>query len=211
MFTLTPRSSFTPAYDHAYFEQLYAHHADPWSVLTSHYEREKFEATVHALTKPVYEHALEVGCSIGGLTQYLAPRCKALTAIDTSGIAIRRAREWCRQPHVRFVQGHLPDVDIAGPFDLIVLSEVLYYFTVPALIRLGKRLTHAASPGAEVIVVHWTGKTDYPLSGDRVMDLFPSMLHATVRGCILHSQYRLEIWTLERENLSTDSDKDAAR
>ena len=210
MFTVTPRSSSTPAYDHAYFEQLYAHHADPWSVLTSNYEREKFKATVHALTKPVYEHALEVGCSIGGLTKYLAPRCKALTAIDTSDIAIRRARERCQQPHVRFVQGHLPDVDVAGPFDLIVLSEVLYYFTVPALIRLGERLTRAASPGAELVVVHWTGKTDYPLSGDRAMDLFQSMLHATVRRRILRSHYRLEIWTLERENMSAASDKDTA-
>jgi len=192
----TPRSSSAPTYDHAYFEQLYARDADPWSVLTSTYEREKFLTTVNALTKPMYDHALELGCSIGGLTRYLVPRCRALTAVDTSATAIRQARERCPQAHVTFVQGHLPDVDVAGPFDLVVLSEVLYYFTVPALARLGEWLAHVAAPNAEAVVVHWTGETDYPLSGDRAMELFQSLMRARVRLRVLRPRYRLELWTL---------------
>jgi trans-aconitate methyltransferase len=196
MSTPTPKFSCAPAYDHAYFERLYSDHVDPWSVLASAYERNKFEATIDALDKPTYEHALELGCSIGGLTKYLAPRCNALTAIDTSVAALKRAREWCPEPHVRFVQAHLPDGDWKGAYDLVVLSEVLYYFTVPALVRLAGRLTHAIMPTTTFVVVHWTGETDYPLTGDRATELFQSLMRAQLRSRTRHASYRLETWTL---------------
>lgn len=196
MSTPTPKSSFAPLYDHAHFERLYTEQVDPWSVLTSRYERDKFKATMDALQKAEYAHVLELGCSIGGLTRHLAPRCRALTAVDTSGVALQRARDWCPQPHVRFVQAHLPDGDWDGDYDLVVLSEVLYYFSIPALVRLADRLSRMLAPGTECVVVHWTGETDYPLSGDRATELFQCLMRAQLRSRVRHAAYRLETWTL---------------
>lgn len=52
-------------------------------------------------------------------------------------------------------------------FDLIVLSEVLYYFEAQMLARLADRLRDLAAPDADLILVHWLGPTpDYPLTGD---------------------------------------------
>lgn len=197
MSTTTLKSSSNPTYDHEYFEKLHASHVDPWSVLTSAYEREKFRATLDALEKPVYGHILELGCSIGGLTNYLSSRCKALTAVDTSGTALARAREWCPQPHVRFVQAHLPDGHWQGSYDLVVLSEVLYYFTIPALVRLADRLSRFVMPETRFVVVHWTGETNYPLSGDRAMELFQCLVRARRVHHERHPCYRIETWALE--------------
>ncbi|GAB2803335.1 class I SAM-dependent methyltransferase [Dyella kyungheensis] len=190
----TPKFSSASQYDHEFFERLYSSRIDPWSVLTSAYERDKYEATLQALAQPHYRHALELGCSIGGLTRLLAGRCDAVTAVDTSAMALQRARELCQASNVDFVQAHLPDGDWHGPFDLVVLSEVLYYFSIPALVRLADRLSKVITPKTEFVVVHWTGETDYPLTGDRATELFQSLMRAELCLRTRHPKYRLERW-----------------
>jgi SAM-dependent methyltransferase len=191
----TPKFSYAPLYDHHFFERLYTDQVDPWSILTSSYERDKYEATLHGLRQDRYRHALELGCSIGGLTRLLAERCDSLTAIDTSAIALRRAKELCRCPNVAFMQAHLPDGDWSGSYDLVVLSEILYYFSIPALVRLADRLSRVVSEHTEFVVVHWTGETDYPLTGDRATELFQCLMRAELRHRTRHPRYRLETWT----------------
>ena len=191
----TPKFSSVPSYDHEFFERLYTDHVDPWSVLTSSYERDKYEATMQALGQQHYQHGLELGCSIGSLTRLLAARCDALTAVDTSATALRRARELCPARNVTFMQAHLPDGEWNGPYDLVVLSEVLYYFSIPALVRLADRLSKVITPATEFVVVHWTGETDYSLTGDRATELFQCLMRADLRARTRHPNYRLETWT----------------
>ena len=191
----TPKFSCAPPYDHDFFERLYADKIDPWSVLTRSYERDKYEATLRSLGQGCYRHALELGCSIGGLTRLLAERCDALTAVDTSAIALQRARELCRLPNISFVQAHLPDGDWSGSYDLVVLSEILYYFSVPALVRLADQLARVVNKRTEFVVVHWTGETDYPLTGDRATELFQCLMRAELHQRERHAWYRLETWT----------------
>lgn len=190
----TPKFSSASQYDHEFFERLYAGRIDPWSVLTSAYERDKYEATMQALAQPRYRHALELGCFIGGLTRLLAGRCDAVTAVDTSAMALRRARELCPASNVNFVEAHLPDGEWSGPFDLVVLSEVLYYFSIPALVRLADRLSKVITAKTEFVVVHWTGETDYPLTGDRATELFQSLMRVELSLRTRHPKYRLERW-----------------
>ncbi len=64
----------------------------------------------------------------------------------------------------------LPDELPAGRFDVIVLSEVGYYWTLSDLDRFVDWLRTALAPGGRLILVHWTGLTDYPLTGDQVHD-----------------------------------------
>lgn len=117
-----------PSLDQTYFETLYARSPDPWEFRTSLYERRKYRATVDILPRTRYRRALEVGCSIGVFTRLLAERCDGLLALDTSSRALAEAeRDNADLGHVEFRLATLPREFPGGQYDLIVLSEVLYY------------------------------------------------------------------------------------
>ena len=151
-----------------YFERLYAADEDPWDFRTSGYEQRKYAATVAAIEDlaPI-GRALEVGCAIGELTARLAPRCRELLAVDCSPTAVARARERLAGiPHVRVEQRSVPESIPEGPFDLVVCSEVLYYWSAPLLRTALDRLRALLAPGGALLAVHWRGPVrHYPLDG----------------------------------------------
>ena len=156
-----------------YFADQYASNPDPWGFATSDYERAKYAATLEALPKPRYAAILEVGCSIGVLTAALAPRCDALVGLDVAEAALAQARERCAgRPHVAFARTRVPGEWPEGTFDLILLSEVVYYLDAGDVARLAARVRAALRPGGDCVLVHWTGETHYPLSGDDAAELF---------------------------------------
>lgn len=156
-----------------YFAEIYASDPDPWGFTYSPYEAEKYAATLRALPRARYGHALEVGCSIGVFTRALAPRCGALTALDLAEVALAAARARCaEQAHIRFLRGAVPEVWPEGRFDLIVFGEVLYFLSPPDLERLVARVEASLAPGGDCLLVHWLGETDYPLSGDAAAEGF---------------------------------------
>lgn len=164
----------------AYFEALYARDPDPWRFASSDYERDKYTATLSAL-RPRYRHALEVGCSIGVLTALLAPRCDALLALDVSDRALTMARERCAAiPGIAFARMAVPGDWPPGDFDLILLSEVLYYLSPSDLAALARRVAGALVPGGDCVLVHWTGETDYPLGGDAAVTRFLAAMPADI-------------------------------
>lgn len=168
--TLTPSGSLAPAY----FHTLYAEQDDPWEFEKSPYEAAKYKATLAALPRAHYHQALEIGCSIGVLTEKLAPRCQRLLALDVSEAAISQARTRCREfSQVRFEQRHLPqEFPLAERFDLILLSEVGYYFSITDLSVLRARIAATLAPHGHLLLVHFTGPTNYPLTADAVHDFF---------------------------------------
>lgn len=157
-----------------YFEDVYRANDDPWSFATSSYEREKYEASVAALPRDRYRNGFEVGCSIGVLTQQLAVRCDALLSVDVVESVLDRARERCRNlPQARFQQMIVPDDFPDDIFDLVVLSEVGYYWSRQALQEAKARIAQALEPGGHLLLVHWTPFVhDYPLTGDQVHEAF---------------------------------------
>jgi SAM-dependent methyltransferase len=188
------RSSLPPAY----FEALYAGDPDPWRFASSDYEREKYAATLAALPRARYRRALEVGCSIGVLTAALAPRCEALLAVDVAETALAAAQRRCAAlPQVRFARMRLPQDWPGGAFDLILLSEVLYYLDAEDLARMADRVAGSLATGADLLLVHWTGETDYPLGGDAAADAFLGAL-APVTQVLRQARaprYRLDLVT----------------
>ncbi|MDO9413291.1 MAG: class I SAM-dependent methyltransferase [Pseudolabrys sp.] len=176
-----------------YFEDKYRADIDPWQFRTSDYERGKYQATIDALGKPRFAKALEVGCSIGILTARLAERCDAITAIDASATAIATARQ-AGIEHATFQVGTLPQDFPAGGFDLIMLSEVLYYFDATDLARFAALCASALRPGGEIILCHWLGETDYPLTGQAAHQLFAEAISVRlpVRALLHQEVYRLE-------------------
>ncbi|RAI56136.1 SAM-dependent methyltransferase [Roseicella frigidaeris] len=176
-----------------YFESIYAADADPWRFASSEYERAKYAATLAALPRPHYGRAFEIGCSIGVLTAQLAARCDSLLAVDLAEAPLAAARARCAGlPNVAFrrmaVPGDWPD----GAFDLILLSEVVYYLDMADLARLAGRVAAALAPGGEALLVHWTGETDYPLSGDAAAEGF-----IAAAGLPVIRQQRAEAYRLD--------------
>lgn len=176
----------------AYFEEKYTSELDPWQFRTSEYERDKYQATVASLTRCSYASALEVGCSIGVLTKLLSPRCVNLLAIDTSSTAVKAARR--ANPSVKVRVATLPAEFPAGRFDLIVLSEVLYYFDEADLKRVARSCTGSLSAGGEIVLCHWLGETDYPLTGVEASERFAENVkkELPVRSILHDAVYRLE-------------------
>ena len=132
-----------------YFDALYAADPDPWDFATSAYEREKYDATIAALGERRFARGLEVGCSIGVLTERLAARCDTLVAVDVAQAAVDAARaRLAARPGVDVRRESLPEEWPEGTFDLIVASEVLYYFdrATPGR-RAAPRPGGAAAPG----------------------------------------------------------------
>ncbi|OYU91589.1 MAG: SAM-dependent methyltransferase [Bradyrhizobiaceae bacterium PARB1] len=187
---MTRHSETLPA---EYFERRYRENIDPWDVRSSAYEREKYDATVAALTRPTYPRVLEVGCSIGVLTAKLSQRSGRLLAIDASQTAIDAARG-SAPTNVTFEKRVLPGDFPKGPFDLIVLSEVLYYFSEADLGFVADRCCEALAPDGEMVLCHWLGETDYPLTGHQASDIFAA---ATVKRAPFRRILRDEVYRLE--------------
>jgi SAM-dependent methyltransferase len=180
-----------PRLGRAFFDDLYASDPDPWGFETSDYEARKYDATVAALAGRRYASALEVGCSIGVLTERLAEHADTLLAIDVAPAALERART--RLPHVAFERREIPEEFPAGPFDLIVCSEVLYYLDLPAFDAALDAIDDALEPGGTLLAVHWRPPTRrYPLRGDEVHERLATL------GWPAAVSLRTESYVLER-------------
>jgi SAM-dependent methyltransferase len=182
----------------SYFEAMYAENPDPWDFETSPYEAAKYAATLAALPRSHYRNAFEIGCSIGVLTERLGERCAALLAVDVAEQALRRARERCRRrAHVRFTRMRVPEQFPDDDFDLIVVSEVAYYWSRPDLKRAQRRIVAHLAPGGHLLLVHWTPYVaDYPLTGDQVHDAFLAITGRELRHVTGQraERYRLDVF-----------------
>lgn len=180
-----------------YFDNLYAGSADPWGFETSEYEREKYERTLGILARRGrYRNILEVGCSIGVFTSMLAPLCDKLLAVDVSEAAVAAARERLSDsPHVRVERRTLPEEMPEGPFDLIVASEVLYYWPAEVMLAALGHFEEELAPGGALLAVHWRKETKtYPLQGDEVHELLLEHTRFSNTTTITEPEYRLDLF-----------------
>lgn len=182
--------------DREYFEKLYAGSRDPWGFETSEYERGKYERTLGVLSHRRYGRALEAGCSIGVFTVMLAPLCEELLAVDVSEQAVEAARERLEEyPNVRVELRRLPEEMPDGPFDLIVTSEVMYYWPKDVMLAALRRFEEALFPGGSLLAVHWRKETKtYPLQGDEVHELLMEHTRLTNTAAITEPEYRLDLF-----------------
>lgn len=181
--------------EQAYFDDLYAADPDPWRFASSEYEKAKYAHTVEVLEDRKFARALEIGCSIGVLTRQLAVLCDDLVAVDISESAVRAADDRTADlDHVTVQRRSLPEQMPEGPFDLIVASEVLYYWDEALLDAALDALVSRLPAGGLLLAVHWTEPTqDYPLQGDEVHAIVRAHAGlATVRTAV-RPHYRLDL------------------
>ena len=162
--------------DRSYFEKLYADSSDPWNFEDSWYEQRKYDLTLAALPEQHYQRAFEPGCSIGVLSERLASRCTELVAMELIPSIARQARDRLHAyPRASVAEGSIPECWPAGPFDLVVLSEVAYYLTPEGLEQALAKLRESITVGGTVISVHYALQTNYPLTGREVGETLRSV------------------------------------
>jgi SAM-dependent methyltransferase len=180
--------------DAAYFERLYAADPDPWRFKTSAYEAAKYAATVAALADRRYAAALEVGCSIGELSARIAPLCDAFLGIDITDVPLAEARARCAGlGQARFACMAVPGAWPEGQFDLILLSEVLYFLNAADIRGTAERVQASLSPGGRVLLVNWIGEPEEPQPGDRAAATFIAAMKLPLTRAERAAQYRLDL------------------
>ncbi len=175
-----------------YFDKMYQENIDPWRFETSEYERHKYAATLAALPQEKYRNVFEIGCSIGVLTEKLAPRCEHLLAVDGSQLALQKAQERLQPyPHVQLQQMKVPDTFPQDSYDLILVSEVGYYWSWQDMDKAQQLILRSLQPHGHLLLVHWTPYVaDYPLTGDEVHDSF--LVLADKTGSLKHLTHQQE-------------------
>ena len=176
------------------FDEVHNREDDPWNYTTSWYERRKRALTLAALPQETYASALEIGCSIGTLTEALAPRCQDFLGVDASSAAVSQATtrlEAFPSAHAKHLT--LPREWPSGTFDLIVLSEVGYYFSPEELAGLLAHINESTRPGGTLLLCHWR----HPISG---WELDATSVHAMARqqlGWPTHGLYEEKDFVVE--------------
>lgn len=179
----------------AAFEARYREDPDPWDFGTSSYEQARYRSIMAALPRLRYRSAYEPGCSVGELTALLAERCLQVVAVDVSSTAVERARARCSASSgVTLSTGSVED-DPGVSFDLVVMSEVGYYFSEPDLEAVIDRLTGALEPGGDLVACHWTGSSaDHVLSGSVVHDHLLARTDLDLRVSEDHGSFLIGAW-----------------
>jgi SAM-dependent methyltransferase len=151
-----------------FFDDFYEGRSDPWGFETRWYEERKRALTLASLPRPRFVSALEVGCSTGVLTTELATRCDRVTGVDIAAAPLAVARH--RVPgHVTLAQLATPSEWPDGEFDLVVLSEVGYYYGPRDLALLLDKVLACLTPDGVLLACHWRHQVlEYPLGGDDV-------------------------------------------
>ncbi len=139
----------------AYFDDLYARSADPWGLASEPYEHRKHALTVAVLPRTRYRRAFEPGCAIGVLTALLAERCDELVAWDPAAAAVDQVRERVRDPHVWIERAGVPQRWPDGSFDLVVVSELLYFLAGSDRADVYAKVHDSLRPGGHLVAVHW--------------------------------------------------------
>jgi cyclopropane fatty-acyl-phospholipid synthase-like methyltransferase len=183
----------------AYFDRMYAEAADPWQLSSRWYEKRKYAITLALLPEQRYRHAFEPGCSIGTLTALLAQRCDRVTAVDVADAAIRTADTRLRSAGLRgrvtLARASLDQAWPAGPFDLVVLSEVAYYLSEKTLAGVLRRECSRLRPGTPVVAAHWRhAVADYPLTGDTAHAVIAATPGLSALGCYRDRDVVVEVF-----------------
>ena len=83
----------------------------------------------------------------------------------------------------------------AGRFDLILFSEVLYFLSPADISSTAKRSIGSIVPGGLILLVNWTGQTNYPCGGDEAVECYLTACGDHVELILHHREpsYRLDL------------------
>ncbi|MBP2365230.1 SAM-dependent methyltransferase [Pseudonocardia parietis] len=156
-----------PGWGRGTHDRLYRR-PDPYGIGLNPYEQQKYGTVMDALAGRRFSRTLEVGCGEGDLSVRLAGHTDALLGVDICTAAVERAAT--RVPSGTFVRRTLPREMPDGTFDLIVCTDVLYYWE-PVTLRVGiSALLDRLRPGGTLLAYHYRGDFGQAGTADRVHD-----------------------------------------
>ena len=145
-----------PSVPESYFAEMYRQSNDPWHLAERWYECRKYALTLAALPARRYKRVFEPGCSAGVLSALLAERCDELVSWDRRPEAVAAAEARLRGfATADASMGVVPEQWPVGTFDLIVLSEILYYFDAGRRSRVIERALGSLMTHGHLVAVHW--------------------------------------------------------
>lgn len=213
----------SPAYVEKYFEALYRDSNDPWQYQTRWYEQRKRDMCLAILPQDTYANAIELGCGNGVFSHLLTHRCQALLSIDGNHSAVQLARQrLIEAPHTKVLKGVIPDVLLAlqnegppapsisqladapthrPPYDLIVISEVLYYLSARMLTTVIAWIQQNIAAGGTLLCCHWRYDIEgFALTGETVHQRLQQAFNQEYKVSFTHqsqlvdSDFLLDIW-----------------
>ena len=139
---------------------------DPWHFESSEYERQKYARQLELLSDRRYARVLEIGCAGGVFTRMLSTIADTVVGIDIapSAIALASAREI--PPGVSFRVANAMNFNVVaeGPWDLIVMSETIYYvgwlYPLFDLAWMATQLFESTAVGGRLLMADLSGGVD---------------------------------------------------
>jgi SAM-dependent methyltransferase len=144
-------------------EAVYAERGDPWASASPSYlyQRRKYEVMASLLPKDRhFTAALDIGCGVGGMLRELSPRADQVTGVDVAPSAIAFAqRANADLPNLSYQVSDIHSLpeNLDGRFDLVVVSDVIYYLSPledEALKQIGARLVRLLAPGGLLLLAN---------------------------------------------------------
>ncbi|TBR25682.1 methyltransferase domain-containing protein [bacterium] len=140
-------------------DRVFGRGSDPYRYDASPYELARLEEMAKALAGRRYQKALEVGAAEGHFTRRLAGMADRVMALELSPVALARARAATAGLPVDYEETDVRAWDgRGGPFDVVVLGEVLYYLDKPLVqAEFEEALAKMAgwvAPGGRLLLAH---------------------------------------------------------
>lgn len=136
------------------YERWFRDDPDPWRYETDVYEARKRRATIAACGTATGRLVLELGAANGVLAADLLPLARELIAVEAVPAAAALARQRLASP-ARVVEGLIPRDVPAGPYDLVIASEILYYLDADAFEATLEVLPQWVARHGRLVAVHW--------------------------------------------------------
>lgn len=207
-------------YSESYFDALYQDNTDPWQYQTRWYEKRKRDLCLAVLPQAKYGRAIELGCGNGVFSELLAQRCQSLLSIDGNKQAVQLAQQrLANLSHIRVIQGVIPNVlftidsalsdkpsTLSPPFDLIVISEILYYLSAVDIDTVTAWIGQNLAAGGTLLCCHWRYDIEgFQMNGEKVHQRLyqafnttepadSNALTFTHQSKVVDSDFLLDIW-----------------
>ena len=125
-----------------------------------------------------------------------APRCHRLIGADCAPAAVAEARQRTQHCGNVAIERHLaPQSMPDGRFDLMVFSEVLYFFSDAALDQIAGFVEQRLERNGDCVLVNYLGDTESPRTGEAAADDFIRRLGPGFHIVAAHREemFRLDI------------------
>jgi SAM-dependent methyltransferase len=164
---------------------------DPWDIEGAELTRREHDRLIALLEGRRYRRVLEIGCGAGVFTRRLSTIADSVVALDVAPAAIERARALnAGLAAVEFRVANIMDSDpsIGGPWDLVVMAEMIYLlgwlYPFFDIAWLASQLFSATAEGGRLLLANTTYGMEHPL-------LLPWVIH-TYHDLFRNVGYRTE-------------------